>query len=115
MQSCIFCKIINRELPSTIIKESEHAIAIKNINPAAPIHYLVLPKKHFENLLYLEDKDAIYSQAMLKMIRDLGNELQEPQAFNVIANNGKEASQSVFHFHFHFLSGKNIYEGGLKL
>ncbi len=115
MQPCIFCKIINREIPTTIIKESNHAIAIKDITPKAPVHYLVLPKKHIENLLYLEDQDAIYSQAMLSMIKDLGHDLAAPKAFNLVANNGKDASQSVLHFHFHFLSGRDIYEGGLKL
>lgn len=115
MQSCIFCKIINREIPSTIVKESEHALAIQDLYPKAPIHYLVIPKKHIENLLYLTDDDGLYSQAMLKMLHDLGKELPAPQAFNVFANNGKEAHQSVFHLHFHFLSGKDIYKGGLTL
>lgn len=115
MHACIFCKIINRDIPATIIKESEHAIAIQDLYPKAPVHYLILPKKHIENLLLLEEQDAVYSQAMLQMAHDLGKALPTPQAFNLLANNGKEANQTVFHLHFHFLSGKNIYEGGLKL
>ena len=115
MSSCVFCKIISREIPSTIIKENDHALAIKDLYPKAPIHYLILPKKHIENLLYLDDQDGIYSQAMLKLINTLGKELPTPKAFNVFSNNGKESGQSVLHLHFHFLSGKNIYESGLKL
>ncbi len=115
MQSCIFCKIINHEIPSKIIKESEHAIAIQNISPQAPIHYLIMPKKHMINLLYLDHQDAISSHAMLQLAHDLAKDLPSPQAFNLISNNGAEAGQSVFHFHFHFLAGKNIYEGGLRL
>lgn len=112
--SCIFCKIINQELPSTIIKQDDHTLVIQNIAPQAPIHSLILPKKHIENLNALADGDEVYAWSMLKMARDLGNELPS-KAFNIISNNGAAAGQSVFHLHLHFLSGKNLYENGFKL
>lgn len=112
--SCIFCKIINQEIPSTIIKQDDHTLVIQNIAPQAPIHYLILPKKHIDNITYLDDTDDQYGWGMLKMARDLGNELPS-KAFNIISNNGAAAGQSVFHLHLHFLAGKNIYEHGLKL
>ena len=112
--SCIFCKIIQRTIKSTIIKENDHVLVIQDISPKAPIHYLILPKRHVESILALTQDDEQYCWHMLQMARDLGNELPN-KAFNLITNNGAAAGQSVFHLHMHFLAGKNLYEGGLKL
>jgi histidine triad (HIT) family protein len=112
--SCIFCKIIQKTAPSTVIKEDDFTLVIQNISPQAPIHYLILPKKHITSLLELSDEDREYGWRMLKMARDLGNQLPN-KAFNLISNNGAAAGQSVFHAHLHFLADKNLYEHGLKL
>ena len=105
--SCIFCKIISREIKSEIIKENDQVIVVKDINPQAPVHYLVIPKKHFINLLEFDDDKELASSVMA-MARDLGKSLKKPQAFNFISNNGSEVGQSVFHMHWHFLSGSHI-------
>lgn len=105
--SCIFCKIINREIKSEIIQENDQVVVVKDINPKAPVHYLIIPKKHFENLLTFDD-DKEVACAVMAMARDLGKALDKPQAFNVISNNGAEVGQSVFHMHWHFLSGSHI-------
>jgi diadenosine tetraphosphate (Ap4A) HIT family hydrolase len=112
--SCLFCKIIQKTIKSTIIQENDWIIAIQDIAPKAPTHYLLLPKKHVENVLYLTDEDEVYSWQMMKMARDLGKQLPS-QNFNMISNNGAGAGQSVFHWHIHFLAGRNLYEHGLKL
>ncbi len=112
--TCVFCKIIQGTIPSTIISQNDHVMVIKDINPKAPVHYLIIPKKHIESVLTLSDTDAEYCWHMLKMARDIGKRLSS-QAFNLIANNGAAAGQSVPHVHFHLLSGKNLYEHGLKL
>lgn len=115
MQSCIFCKIINREVPAKIIQESVLSIVIEDIHPKAPIHYLIMPKKHIANMLDVNWLSGDVYGDLLELARDLAKELPEPQDFNLVLNNGVSAGQSVFHLHFHFLAGKNIYEGGLKL
>lgn len=115
MQNCIFCTIIDNKIPTTIIKENDYSLAIKDLNPKAPIHYLILPKKHFDNLLHLDDNDLPYITGMALLIRDIAKTLPSPNAFNIISNNGEAAGQSVFHFHQHLLAGKNIYSSGFTL
>jgi histidine triad (HIT) family protein len=118
---CIFCKIIQKEVPSNIIKENDYVLAVEDIAPKAPFHYLILPKKHIININYLENRDLKYMSEILKMVRDVAREIQlktkskENIAFNLLSNNEIEAGQSVFHMHFHFISGKNIYINGLEL
>ena len=114
-QVCLFCKIIKNELPSKKIKESKVALVIEDIAPKAPIHYLILPKKHIENIAAITNDDSQYVFETIKMAQELSATLPSPGAFNLISNNGAQAGQSVFHLHWHFLAGKNIYEGGLRL
>ncbi len=112
--SCIFCKIIAKEIPSTIIKENQAAIAIRDISPKAPTHFLIIPKVHIESIIHIGDDQLPLVAQTLALARDIAAELGIA-GFNLIANNGTSAGQSVLHLHFHFLSGKNIYEHGLKL
>jgi histidine triad (HIT) family protein len=118
---CVFCKIIQKEIPSNIIKENDHVMVVEDIAPKAPFHYLILPKKHIININYLEDQDLKYMSEIFKMARDVAKDIQEATkskehvAFNLLSNNEVEAGQSVFHMHFHFISGKNIYINGLEL
>ena len=112
--SCIFCKIVAREIPAPIVKENESAIAIKDIHPRAPIHYLIIPKNHIESVAYLTDADATVAAQVMLLARDLALD-GGVQGFNLVANNGASAGQSVMHMHVHFLAGKNIYEGGFSL
>jgi histidine triad (HIT) family protein len=117
MSECIFCKIINKEIPSKIIDENDHVIVIEDIKPKTPIHYLIIPKIHVANINELKDTpehDTIVLE-MFKMIRKIAHNLHEPPAFNLVSNNGKQAGQLVLHMHWHFMSGKNIYSSGLKL
>jgi len=111
---CIFCKIINGDIPATVILENDVVLVIENIAPKAPTHYLILPKKHIENVAALTDADKDVCWQIMKIARNLGNKLPS-KAFNLISNNGQAAGQSVFHLHFHFISGKNLYENGLSL
>jgi diadenosine tetraphosphate (Ap4A) HIT family hydrolase len=112
--TCIFCKIIQKTIPSTIIAENDHVIVVQDIAPKAPIHYLIIPKIHVESISALSDKDAAYCWHMMQMAQDLGKKLPA-QAFNIIINNGAAAGQSVMHLHLHFIAGKNIYQQGLSL
>ena len=109
MEECVFCKIIKREIPSNIVYEDDRVIAFYDVNPAAPIHILVVPKKHIETLLDVSEGDSaliahIY-QVINKIARD--NEFAD-QGFRVIANCGRDSGQEVMHIHFHVLAGKKL-------
>ena len=107
-QSCIFCKIIRKEIPATIIDENDHCIVIKDIAPKAPIHYLIIPKKHVENIFDLKKEDAYLLGDMALTAQRVAHKLADPKAFGLIMNNGAQAGQSVMHMHFHFLSGAKL-------
>ncbi|MFC1842260.1 histidine triad nucleotide-binding protein [Candidatus Dependentiae bacterium] len=107
-KDCIFCKIISKEIPAKIIDENEHVLVIEDLHPKAPVHYLILPKKHIVNVKELQDSDRNYVAQMLLMARDLSKKLSGDGSFRLIMNNGRQAGQSVFHMHCHFLSGKKM-------
>lgn len=113
--SCVFCKIIAGTIPSTIIARTEHSIAIKDIHPKAPIHYLVMPKKHIISMSHLTVLDNDIVVDMADLVKSLGSTLNPVNTYNLISNNGAAAGQSVFHLHWHLLAGRNIYEGSLQL
>ena len=101
MTDCIFCKIINGEIPSTKIYENAYVIAIEDINPKAKVHSLVIPKIHVESLNELED-EKIMSE-ILKAVKEVAK-IKGVKAYRLHVNTGKEEGQIVFHLHFHVLS-----------
>lgn len=105
---CIFCKIIAKTIPAKIIAENEHILVIQDIVPKAPIHYLIIPKKHHKDLTSLSAHDGEISHQIFMMAQELSKKLSGTQAFRLIINNGSDAGQSVFHLHAHFLSGKKM-------
>ena len=104
----IFGKIIRGEIPTELVYESENLIAFRDIQPQAPVHILIVPKKEIEGLQSIESKDlGILSEVALcaqKLARELG--IQE--GYRLVTNNGAEAGQSVFHLHFHLIGGKKL-------
>lgn len=107
--SCIFCRIGNKEIPAKIVYEDDKVLAFHDINPQAPYHILVIPKKHISTLLELteEDKDLIghIFLVMNKLARELG---VAESGYRVVVNCNEEAGQTVFHVHFHFLAGREM-------
>ncbi len=105
--SCIFCKIANKEIPSKIVYEDDKVVAFHDINPQAPYHILVIPKKHLSTLLELteEDKELIGHIYLVinKIAKDLGF---AERGFRVVINCKEEAGQTIFHIHFHILAGR---------
>lgn len=106
MEDCLFCKIIKGEIPSTKVYEDEDILAFNDINPAAPIHILVIPKKHIESLAHMQKED----EAIVGKIYGVINKIAEEKGFKdngyrVIVNCGKDAGQEVIHLHFHVLAG----------
>ncbi len=109
MENCVFCKIIKGEIPSEKVYEDDEIFAFKDINPVAPIHILVIPKKHIETLLEVTEEDSkliakIY-MAINKIAKDLGI---EKDGFRVVANCGRDSGQEVMHIHFHLLAGQKM-------
>lgn len=110
MADCIFCKIANKEIPSSIVYEDEQVVAFKDLEPQAPVHVLVIPKKHIESILALTAEDAelvthVFTEVLPKLARDLG---VAEKGFRVVANTGEEGGQSVKHLHFHLLGGRSM-------
>ena len=111
MADCLFCKIIKGEIPSNKVYEDDEILAFKDINPAAPIHILVIPKKHITSLAHLEKED----EAIVGRIYGVINKIAEEQGvkekgYRVIVNCGKDGGQEVMHLHFHLLAGKQLGE-----
>lgn len=101
--NCVFCKIINGEIPSAKVYEDTDFLAILDINPVSKGHVLVLPKKHCENLFDMDDE--LLSKT-LKVLQKVGKALKKTlnvDGINLIQNNGKDAGQIIFHSHFHLI------------
>lgn len=109
MSDCIFCKIINKEIPSTIVYEDEKIIAFKDINPVAPVHVLVIPKKHITSLIELEDEEKNIIGDIYLVINKIAKELGiAEKGFRVIVNCGEDGGQEVKHLHFHLIGGEKL-------
>lgn len=109
MEDCIFCKIINKQIPSTIVYEDEEILAFRDIHPAAPVHILIIPKKHIKSImeLSLEDEKVIGKiYSVIQQIAKQENIAQE--GFRVIINCGENGGQEVGHLHFHLIGGKKL-------
>jgi histidine triad (HIT) family protein len=106
MSDTLFTKIINRQIPADIVYEDEHCFAIRDINPQAPVHLLLIPKKPIDRLSAAEAGDqALLGHLMLAVGKNT-RDLKIDNAFRLAINNGADAGQSVFHLHLHILAGR---------
>jgi histidine triad (HIT) family protein len=104
----IFGKIISRQIPATIVYEDDQCLAFRDINPQAPTHVLLIPKKEIPKLSDAGDEDrALLGHLMLTANR-IARELGAGDAYRLVVNNGAEAGQSVFHLHLHILAGRHM-------
>jgi histidine triad (HIT) family protein len=111
MSETIFAKIISGEIPAEKIYEDEHCIAINDINPQAPIHALLIPKKAIVKLADAEPEDQALLGHLMLAAGNLARQLGVENAFRLIVNNGEGAGQTVFHLHLHLIAGGNFAEG----
>lgn len=108
MDNCLFCKIIAGEIPSDKVYEDEQVYAFRDINPQAPVHVLIVPKKHMANIL---ECDAESAAALTRAIRAIAKqEGVDESGFRVISNCGQDGAQSVNHLHIHLLGGQQLTE-----
>ena len=104
---CIFCKIAKGEMPSHIRYEDEDLLAFDDINPKAPFHVLIIPKKHLKNLNHISKIDEELLGKMLLVVQKITKENGiADSGYKVVINNGKESGQLVDHLHLHILGGK---------
>ena len=104
----IFGKIIEREIPATIVYEDEHCLAFRDINPQAPTHVLLIPKKEIPRLVDATEEDEPLLGHLLLAAAKIARHLGAGDAFRLVVNNGAEVGQSVFHLHLHILAGRKL-------
>ncbi len=103
MSDCIFCKIIEKQLPSEIVFENDEMMAFKDINPAAPVHILLIPKKHIETLAHTTEVDEALLGKMMLQVPKIAHEHGLEHGFKTLVNTGVGGGQEVFHIHIHIL------------
>jgi histidine triad (HIT) family protein len=109
MSGCLFCKIVNKEIPAQVVHENDHVVAFRDLHPAAPTHVLVIPKKHIVGLHDAKPEDAAMLGELMLAARDVAEKLGlDAKGYRTVINNGPDAGQSVFHLHVHVLGGRTL-------
>ena len=105
--NCIFCKIINRDIPATIVFEDEQLLAFRDIQPQTPDHILVIPKQHIPSLNYTNEEHQHLLGKLALTARNLAETLgHSNKGYRIVINTGDDGGQTVHHLHFHLLAGK---------
>jgi histidine triad (HIT) family protein len=110
MADCLFCRIVAGEIPATIVKRSEDAVALRDVDPRAPTHVLVIPTKHVPAVRDAKgpDDERLLGQ-LLRFATDVATEQGlDAGGYRIVTNTGKDAGQSVDHLHFHLLGGRRM-------
>lgn len=109
MSACIFCRIIEGSIPAKVVFQDDHTLAFDDINPQAPVHTLVIPKRHVASVQDVGESDQALLSRLLwtcnKIAKDKG--LSE-SGFRLVANTGRDGGQTVFHLHFHVMGGRHM-------
>ncbi len=105
---CIFCKIVSGEIPSKKVYEDELVYAFEDIAPAAPVHYLIIPKEHIEGAKDITPENSAVIAHIFEVIAKIAKEQKLEDGFRIVNNCGEMAGQTVFHIHFHLLAGRKL-------
>lgn len=105
---CLFCKIIAGEIPADKLYEDDEFLAFRDIAPQAPVHILVIPKKHIVGPAFMEAEDEQLIGKMMRVGSRLAADLGLVDGFRMVFNNGAAAGQTVFHIHLHILGGRQL-------
>lgn len=109
MTDCLFCKIASKEIPAEVVWEDGHLIAIKDINPVAPVHILLIPKKHIVSLNDVTEEDAELMGHMQVIAAKLAKDLNIAEhGYRLVNNCGEQGGQTVLHIHYHLLGGRQL-------
>lgn len=106
-ESCLFCRIVAREIPAAVVTETDDYLAFRDVNPQAPVHVLVIPKRHVRSLDEVDDAALIGNMSLLaaRIARDEG--IAE-RGYRTVLNTNRDAGQSVWHIHLHLLGGRAL-------
>jgi histidine triad (HIT) family protein len=108
MDNCLFCRIVKGEIPSSKVYEDDSVLAFRDIDPKAPIHFLVIPKTHIDSAAMITPENSQIVARIFEIIAKLSAEYGMKDGFRVVSNVGQSAGQSVPHLHFHVLSGRDM-------
>ena len=108
MADCIFCMLANHEIPTNVVYEDEEMFFFNDAEPQAPVHVLLIPKKHIESLDDLKPEDEALIGRMMLKIKDIAKMLELENGYRVVSNNGADAFQTVKHLHFHILGKRKM-------
>ena len=105
---CLFCKILSGEIPSEKVYEDDKVLAFKDIDPKAPFHVIVIPKKHISSAADINSENSHYISAIFEAIAKIAKENNLEKGFRVVNNCGEDGGQTVNHIHFHLLARRNL-------
>ncbi len=114
MSDCLFCRIASGEIPARKIHEDDDIVAFHDINPVAPIHFLVIPKRHIASMADVTDGDAEVLGKLMAQVGKLAREQGCTDGFRTIINTGRVGRQEVYHLHVHVLGGEEVLPAMLK-
>ena len=110
MEDCLFCRIASGEIPSDKVYEDGQVLAFRDINPQAPVHVLVVPKKHISCALEIDEENSVYVAKCFEAIAKIAKAEGLENGFRVVNNCGEDGGQSVMHLHFHLIGGEKFAE-----
>ena len=105
---CLFCKIINGDIPCSKVYEDDLVLAFNDIDPQAPVHFLVIPKKHIKSVDEIDSTNSAIIAHIFEVISKLAKELNLANGYRVVTNCGEDGGQSVGHLHFHILGKRSL-------
>jgi histidine triad (HIT) family protein len=109
MTDCLFCKIVQKTIPAKIVHEDDRTLAFDDINPQAPVHTLIIPKKHVEAVQDCGNQDADLLAQLLMTCANVAKQKGVAESgYRIVTNTGRDAGQTVFHLHLHILGGRHM-------
>jgi histidine triad (HIT) family protein len=109
MNNCLFCGMVDGKIKADVVYRDDSVIAFRDINPKAPVHILIIPRKHIATLLDLEQSDSVVLGNIFRVANKLADEQGiAKDGFRVVVNCGEDAGQTIFHLHYHLLGGRHL-------
>jgi len=109
MNNCLFCQVVTKEIPSKLVYEDDRALAFQDIHPQAPVHLLLIPKKHFDTMLDIQPADLSLLTHLMELIPKLAKEHGLAKSgFRTVINTGSNGGQTVYHLHLHLIGGRQM-------
>lgn len=108
MSDCLFCRIIEKTIPAEIVLERENLIAFRDINPQAPTHVLIIPRKHIARIDDLQEEDTLLVGELIQAAREIAVKERLGDGYRLVFNCGQQGGQDVYHIHLHLLGGRSM-------